>query len=378
MARKFLIAFLSLLLLLVASAGVIHFTFPAYSHYYLGVCCAQSNDKDSAKGFFESSIALSAEQSSPSSTTGSAYIGLGVTCLHTKEIDKSQECFEKALAIFSEETVDRADCLALLGMIQMIKEGHPHSESIIKAVKSFPLIPSSKKKNVYIWIISNYYFDYQRHLDQGKQELASHALEKSVRLIDCLPEDSDYIDIYRSFAIALEEKKDFDRAEAYYKKALKSTDINSSDYYLLHSDLGTCYAEHERYEKSFEHTAIAMAYYERENDLRGKTDVYNSLAWRHYKMGHKEESLHYALKALEGLSVTSDQFALLDTVACAYKLNEDYANAEKYIKAAIQEMSARRLKDNKSLAKSYTFLGDVAWTQGKWHEANLAWEVAGE
>lgn len=49
-----------------------------------------------------------------------------------------------------------------------------------------------------------------------------------------------------------------------------------------------------------------------------------------FKQKNWKESLEYALKALDNLeAITSSDMkaAILDTVACAYQLNEDYVSA---------------------------------------------------
>lgn len=388
MARRFMILFCLFLLLTLSFIGITYYYFPAHFNCYLGEIYLQADNNAKAKELFEKSITLFEEQSSESPILELAYKELGKTYLIAKEFDKSQACFEKAFSLSFQGHRERADYLMKLGLIQMIKNNHKLGEkTLIDIAKNFDRMPSISKKYVRSLIVESHVSQYHRHLDTRDDAQAFFALEKGVQLAEAIQnsfakseiEGEVISEAYRLYAIELEDKLDFDLSIKYYEKALSLADERHPDYFQLHSDLAVCYSAQNEFSKANEHTAIALRYYQTVNDVAGIAQAYNGMAYCHFKMGNKEESLHYALKALDGVDAlrTADmKAALYDTVACAYQLNGDYLSGEKYIKAAIQEAPNKRRQDVKHAMNYYNLLGDLTWAQGKWQEACLSWDVA--
>lgn len=214
------------------------------------------------------------------------------------------------------------------------------------------------------------FMEYQKENDKEK---AFATLEKTIELMEQVrkPEgfEKSMMSIaYRDYAIQLEEMGQFDRSEYYYNKSLSLVSQNSASYFQWHEDMGILCSSQNKYQEAALHYAKAQEFYEKTNDLAGKARIYNLISYLNFKQGNREESLEYALKALdniEAIKTAAMKAAIFDTVACAYQLNEDYPNGEKYIRLAIEQADSDSSFDLKWKKSYYSRLGDLLHAQGK-------------
>ena len=136
----------------------------------------------------------------------------------------------------------------------------------------------------------------------------------------------------------LEELDPTDKAVKYYNKALSIIESSNPFYYTILTDLSVFYCKRGDYQEAVKLLSQANSYYQTAGSPSTKANFYNTLSCLHYKLLNKQECLAYAQQALNllGLTSLSTQEAILDTAACAYLLNENYALAEKYTRAAIK------------------------------------------
>lgn len=185
--------------------------------------------------------------------------------------------------------------------------------------------------------------------------------------------------MYRNYAIELEEREMFGLSEIYFRKALALVKPNSPEHFSLIESLGISCSNQGKYEEATKYYSTALEFFEKSDDIHGKTYTLNLMAYLHFRQNHPKESLEYALQALDNLDAIIDlsmKAAILDTIASAYELNKDYQNGEKYMREAINQLTKSHEYNPKRKASYFMRLGNLLKAQGKEEQANQAWSTA--
>ncbi len=158
----------------------------------------------------------------------------------------------------------------------------------------------------------------------------------------------------------LQKMGQLEKSEVYLKKAFEvSKNKHDTHYYLILEELGNLCLEQNKLEEAMGYYKEVLEHYEKGNDPIEKVSIYNAISYLKFKQGNRQESMEYALKALDNLHVitsASMKAQILDTIACAYELNEDYTQAEKYMRLAIEQAEINLSFDSKLKASLYSRL----------------------
>lgn len=262
MANKFILIILSLSVLLIGALGVTCYKYPAYIHLTIGHAFYGSGKHELAINQFNKSITIFEEQQDPiPEILGFAYSSLGKVYQITKEYDKSIECYNKALPLLSSNPANHTYCLLDLGLSYYYEDRIEEAEetfnkSIIHLKNQTDINESSA-----LFLAKMYYQFYLYNSSIHNYDQKFKSLENAIHFFDLLdgPDEWDIslqTQVYRLYAIELEERDRYQDSEIYYHKALALTEPDSPSYFQLLEDLGINCSQQDKYEE-------ASGYYEK-------------------------------------------------------------------------------------------------------------------
>lgn len=392
MAKKILMSIFSLFIFISTMVVVTYSSYSGYYHNFIGEMFLINDDFDNAKKFYEKSISDFEVQCPDSPALTDAYDRM--ESINIMEVMQNKKNYEKDLQLLSPNTKERADSLCTYCHIDMIRGRLDAAlEKINEANQYFKdhidEINDQKAKHlskINLHLFIRYRLKHQKAIAFDLLENAvifadkivkTNELDQKMRL--SVLERSEMAELYRHYAIELEDQDKLVQSEMYYRKALSYTSPDNPSYFKLLEDIGINLGEQEKYLEAAEYYTQALEFYKKTNDSASEICIYNIIAYQNFKQGNRKESMEYALKALDGLGFIegpSMKTAILDTIGCAYQLNEDYGNGEKYMRMTIEEANNDPYFDVKKKAAYYSRLGDLLNAQGNNHEAFIAWDIS--
>lgn len=217
----------------------------------------------------------------------------------------------------------------------------------------------SHKEVAKLYIAEGRYADALRELELAKKTLLRPQLcvPGSKSLEDSLEKWREACDpeVYNLFGIVYMARKDYAKAEDYFKSSL-SIDPNYSEAY---TNLGALRMQQERYLE-------AISYFERalSNPLYTARHIaLANMGWSYYKLRDKEKAMEILTQAIkENPRATKP----LIYIALIYLDESDLDSAEFYLK--------RVLKNERSSLEARYYLGEVFFLKGKYDLAKEIWE----
>lgn len=288
----------SVIFLTIFSIVCFFYFFPGNAYFIAGTLC-QKIDPMTAKNYIEKGILIYESQDLKSPHLDLAYILLAEIYFNSQDFDQSKLLFEKALSQQSLNARLHTHCLAGLLLIHLDEKNFEAAKIVMKKLNDHA--PHHERV-----VNLNFIFHFKlisQYLTSIDIKSYYKALEDAAYYIEQIPSSSKFnrykIDLYRDYALALAEQEKYDQAEVYNQKVLSLADPE---------------------------------------DEAKQAILYNSLSYLHFKQNHPKESLDYAKKILEkihSIHLLNEKAALLDTVACAFQINKDYTQAEKYMRETI-------------------------------------------
>lgn len=217
----------------------------------------------------------------------------------------------------------------------------------------------SHKEVAKLYIAEGRYTDALRELELAQQTLLRPQFCLNLQNLQNLsPEERQKVcdpEVYNLFGVVYMAKKDYEKAEAYFKSAL----MLDPDYSEAYNNLGTLHMMQGRYQE-------AISYFEKALSNPLYTNAYLALAnmgWSYYQLRDKEKALNILHQAVKENALASKP---LIYIALIYLDEGDLDSAEFYLK--------RVLKNERSSLEARYYLGEVFFKKGKYDLAKEIWE----
>ncbi|MGD2248537.1 MAG: tetratricopeptide repeat protein [Candidatus Methanofastidiosia archaeon] len=208
----------------------------------------------------------------------------------------SEERVEQAKNLVVEEAKGREDELAgwLLGVGAEIGDKGNLLMALFCFKAAEEIVVSKDIQEKILECIGIFNNNYAILLEEKKDfEKAEHHYKKALKI------NPEYAEAHYNYAILLKEKKDFEKAEHHYKKALK---INP-EYADAHGNLGILYSDQKKYSKAVKHFEKASKIFKKEKrsfDYKKaeafKFSAQAKLLWQHESWEKIQTNLEKAIK----------------------------------------------------------------------------------
>lgn len=182
--------------------------------------------------------------------------------------------------------------------------------------------------------------------------------------------------IYTRIAATYEERKVWDRAQAWQEKALRIRTRLTDPHGMAacHEHLGLIEIGRGDHQAAITHLDEAIALRERAEDVRGASDAYLQIGRAHQKLGHFDKARDALLKALEGYEMRKEK----PLIAAAYQrlatVHVARGEAKEATEAVKRSLAIRNeLGDMEGMAANQGQLARLAEQQG---DAGAAVEAA--
>jgi len=190
------------------------------------------------------------------------------------------------------------------------------------------------------------------------------------------PDDQVLAGIYFRIAATYEERKVWDRAQAWQEKALRIRTRLTDPHGMAacHEHLGLIEMGRSNHAAAVAQFDEAIALRERAEDVRGASDVYLQLARAQHKLGHLDTARDALMKALEGYEMRQEKPLIAATYQQLAAVHAARGAVHEAIEAAKRSLAIRnQLGDMEGMAANQGQIARLAEQQG---DAGAAVEAA--
>lgn len=217
----------------------------------------------------------------------------------------------------------------------------------------------SHKEVAKLYIAEGRYADALRELELAQQTLLRPQFCSNLGDLQKLdPEERQKIcdpEVYNLFGVVYMAKKDYTKAEDYFKSAL----MLDPDFSEAYTNLGSLRMMQEKYQEAISYFEKALS-----NPLYPRAYIaLANMGWCYYKLKDKDKALNILHQAIKENALATKP---LIYIALIYLKEGDLDSAEFYLK--------RVLKNERSSLEARYYLGEVFFEKGKYELAKEIWE----